>query len=174
MNEQIILWVEVLKNRINQNFEIIKENEEVIKNLIMQSSITNRSELISKSYNINHKLKDEIQDLTRIQVELVNYLNKFKEVLKNHTNEQSEPSNSDENENPLSNNIEHVDYSISFDDEKVDDELIFTQTIMGDLIFESSHPKFFDEVFFKKLLNHYTEYEYYEMCSLLLKLKGIK
>ncbi|NOU19011.1 MAG: hypothetical protein HOO91_15755 [Bacteroidales bacterium] len=173
MNEQIILLVNMLKERINQNFKIIRENEEVIKNILIQPLVENRSELISKSYNINRQLRDENRDMLRIQVELVNYLKKLKEVYKSNTNDIN-VRNASIDDDASMNTDQNVEYSFSINDENNDDDLVFSQTISGELIFESSHPKFNDESFFLRLINYYKESEYYEMCSLLLKLKGKK
>lgn len=173
MNEQIILLVNMLKERINQNFKIIRENEEVIKNILIQPLVENRSELISKSYNINRQLRDENRDMLRIQVELVNYLKKLKEVYKSNTNDIN-VRNASIDDDASMNTDQNVEYSFSINDENNDDDLVFSQTIRGELIFESSHPKFNDENFFLRLINYYKESEYYEMCSLLLKLKGKK
>lgn len=173
MNEQIILLVNMLKERINQNFKIIRENEEVIKNILIQPLVENRSELVSKSYSINRKLRDENRDMLKIQVELVNYLNKIKEVCKSNTDELNIRNVSIDDDASM-NIDQNVEYSFSINDENNDDDLVFSQTISGELIFESSHPKFNDESFFLRLINYYKESEYFEMCSLLLKLKGKK
>ncbi len=173
MIEQIILLVNMLNERINQNFKIIKENEEVIKNILIQPLVENRSELVSKSYSINRKLRDENRDMVKIQVELVNYLNKIKEVCKSNTDDINIRNFSVDDDASLNTN-QSVEYSFSINDENNDDDLVFSQTIRGELIFESSHPKFNDESFFLRLINYYKESEYYEMCSLLLKLKGKK
>jgi hypothetical protein len=174
MNEQINTLADMIKERINQNYEIIKENEEVIKNLIIHSKIDNRSELITKSFNLNIKLKAESVELINIHLQLVNYLSKFKEVLENQAQKASNIYNNIEGEINASDSIEPIDYSISFSDENIDEEQIFTQTIEGELIFESSHPRFYDQNFFIRLLNYYKDSENYEMCSLLLLLKGKK
>lgn len=174
MSEQIILLVNMLKERINQNFRIINENEEVIKNILIQPFVENRSELVSKSYSINRMLRDENRDMVRIQIELVNYLNKIKEVYKNNADDTNMPNVSIDDDNTSLSTNKFEEYSFSINDEKNDDDQVFSQTISGELIFESSHPKFNDENFFLRLINHYKESEYYEMCSLLLKLKGKK
>lgn len=172
MIEQINILIDMIKDRIVQNYEIIRENEEVINNLIIQSKIENRTELISRSYNINSKLKDENRELINIHLRLANYLNKYKEVIESQTKKASNvPSNSDTEINS-SEGIEPISYGISVDDENFDEEQIFAQTIKGELIYESSHPRFNDESFYNRLFEHYRDSENYEMCQLLLLLKG--
>ncbi|NVO11558.1 MAG: hypothetical protein HXX16_16465 [Bacteroidales bacterium] len=174
MSEQIILLVNMLKERIYQNFKIISENEEVIKNILIQPFVENRSELVSKSYNINRQLRDENRDMVRIQIELVNYLNKIKEVYKNNANDTNVRNISIDDDNTSLNVNKFQEYNFSINDVKNNDDLVFFQTISGELIFESSHPKFDDENFFLRLVNYYKELEYYEMCSFLNKIKGRK
>jgi hypothetical protein len=111
--------------------------------------------------------------MLKIQVELVNYLNKIKEVCKSNTDELNVRNDSVDDDASM-NTDQNVEYSFSINDENNDDDLVFSQTISGELIFESSHPKFNDESFFLRLISYYKESEYYEMCSLLLKLKGKK
>ncbi len=172
MSEQIYILVEMIKERISQNIRIIKENEEVIKNFLVQAKIADHSEQINKNDSINRNLKNENRELINLQMKLVNYLNKFKEVLENQTQISSSiHDNLDSDINP-SNSIEHIDYSISFDVDDFYDDQIFTLTTKGELIFESSHPKFYDEDFFKRLFKYYSDIENYEMCSLLNTIKG--
>jgi len=172
MSEQIYILVEMIKERINQNLQIIGENEEIIKNFLEQAKIADHSEQITKSNRINRNLKDENSDLISIQLRLVSYLNKFKEVLENKTLGASSLNDSIENGIRPSNSIEYVDYSISFDIDNFYEEEIFALTLKGELIFESSHPKFYDEDFFRRLFKYYTDSQNYEMCTLLNILKG--
>lgn len=172
MSEQIYLLVEMIKERINQNLQAIGENEEIIKNFLEQAKIAEQSEQITKSYRINRNLRDENSELINIQLRLVTYLNKFKEVLGNQTQKASSLHDNIENGINPSNSIEYIDYSISFDIDNFYDDQIFALTIKGELIFESSHPKFYDEDFFKRLFKYYTDSQNYEMCSLLFILKG--
>ena len=174
MGEQIFFLVDLIKNRINQNFQAIKENEEVIKNILLQTNVENRSEIISKSNNINQKLREENNELIRIQIELVNKLNKFKEVATYLLDKLSDLSSNNDPEN-LSVSIEKLQkYNILLDDSNYSDDNLFNQTIKGELVFESNHPKFNDSAFFERLFNYYRDTEYYEMCNYLLRLKGEK
>jgi len=173
MGEQIFLLVDLIKDRINHNYQIIKENEEQIKNILLEPSTENQSELISKSYSVNRKLRDETNELIKIQIELIKKLTAFTEVASYLIEKLSDISNiSNDSAGKSFDNNPLKDYSLSIDDTDNTDDLVFMQTIKGELIYESSHPKFFDHDFFEKLYNHYKETEYYEMCALLLKLKG--
>ena len=172
MNEQIYILVEMFKERINQNLQIIGENEEIIKNFLVQTKISDYSEQINRSYSINRNLKNENRELISIQLRLANYLNKFKEVLENQPQGASSLHDNTESEINSSNSIEQIDYGISFDVDNFYEDQIFALTIKGELIFESSHPKFHDEDFFIRLIKYYSDIENYEMCSLLNIIKG--
>ena len=172
MGTQLYFLVDMIKNRINKNYQIIKENEEVIKNILVQPNVENRSEIISRSNIINSKLLDENIDLIRIQGELVEKLNKFKEVVIYLMDKLSELGDREDLEHISSINYQTEKYSILLDDKNNTDEQVFVQTIKGELVYESSHPKYDDSGFFEKLFNYYKDAEYYEMCNHLLLLKG--
>jgi hypothetical protein len=91
----------------------------------------------------------ENNDFINLQVSLLNFLDKYKDIP--GMDEESMPS--------------------LFDEISLDDDVLFDMTIMGKLTFDLSHPKFSDEEFFKRILQHYTTMEAYEKCSALLSQK---
>ena len=171
MGAQLFILVDMIKKRINQNRQTIKENEEVIKNILLQPNVENRTDIISKTYVANSKLQDENLDLIRIQRELVNKLDEFKEVVITLIDKLSD--------NQVQNDLGNIHlanqsetYSISLNDKNNTDDQVFAQTVKGELVYESNHPKYDDSEFYEKLFNYYKDSEYYEMCNHLLLLKG--
>ncbi len=169
MEEQMKLMVNMLKERIKHNLQIIKKNEEEIRSILSQPVSNNRSELLKERFDTNRVLLEENHDSLAIELQMINYLIKFKSVLKQQPNRiQSsnfiEDSASSQNENEAS--------EVQVDTQNEQDILILT--ISGDLPFNSSHPMFDDEDFFDNLLDAYKQSENYEMCSQILKVKGMR
>jgi hypothetical protein len=53
-------------------------------------------------------------------------------------------------------------------------EDLLLATIRGEIVYDSHHPRFDDLDFFNGLLDSYIKEENYEMCSYLMKVKGLK
>jgi hypothetical protein len=171
MGAQLFFLVDMIKKRINQNDQTIKENEEVIKNILLDHNYGDQTEIISKTNLLNRKLRAENIDLIRIQEELVDKLDEFKEVVITLIDKLSDNQSQNYLDNILQND-QSESYSISLDDQSNSDDQLFAQTVKGELVYESSHPKFDDPKFYEKLFNYYKDVEYYEMCNHLLLLKG--
>lgn len=173
MEEQMKSLVNILKERINYNLQIIKENEENIRKILSQPVSNERSELLKEKFNINKKLLEENHDSLVIELQLINYLGKFREILKHQTNN-NQLSNEVNNEIDNLANEEYLNESNSEQIEKSGDTQLLNLTILGEIPFNSEHPRFNDEVFFENLLENYKSTENYEMCSHLLRIKGRK
>jgi hypothetical protein len=171
MGAQLFFLVDMIKKRINQNDQTIKENEEVIKNILLNHNIDNQTEIISKTNQVNRKLRAENLDLIRIQDELVDKLDEFKEVIITLINKLSDNQGQNFLDNIHNDNLADFN-SMSLNDQNNTDDQVFTQTVKGELVYESSHPKFDDPIFYERLFNYYKDAEYYEMCKHLLLMKG--
>jgi hypothetical protein len=174
MNEQMKILINLLKERIGHNLQVIRKNEEIIRMILTQPVSNERSEQLKENFSINRKLLEENQDSLNIELQLINYLGKFKEVLKHQAN--NKKSSGDVNNDIDSSAREKYlndDDPEEFENNDADDDLL-NLTIRGDISFNTDHPRFDDEEFFENLIEYYKEVENYEMCSHLLKIKGRK
>ncbi|MHC1705366.1 MAG: hypothetical protein AB9846_15780 [Tenuifilaceae bacterium] len=170
MDEQMKILVNMLKERISNNLKVIKNEEEHIRIILTQPVSSERSALLAASFSVNKKLLAENHDSLNLELQLINYLSKFKEVMK-HQNNNNQSSNTDNDKFDLSNFSDDSKEDQSIDNENND---LLNQTLNGELAFNSSHPKFNDEDFFFELFENFKRIENYEMCSFLLKMKEKK
>jgi len=98
MEEQMKLIVNMLKERINNNLQIIKKNEAIVRKIMLLPVSNERSELLKENFDINRKLLDENHDSLIIEFKLINYLGKFREALKHQTNSNQSSQATDDNE----------------------------------------------------------------------------
>jgi len=86
MEEQMKLMVNMLKERIKHNLQIIKKNEEEIRSILSQPVSNNRSELLKDRFDTNRVLLEENHDSLAIELQMINYMIKFQSVLKQQPN----------------------------------------------------------------------------------------
>jgi hypothetical protein len=145
MIRTIYKLIGILKEHVNQNNQEIQFNQEEIDRILSGISVnTTRKELDSK-YKLNKQLLDENSDFVKLQIELTEFIDKYKQIL----------PDKDSDDEPLK----------SFND--LSD--VFNQTISGILNFDPDHPQFNDKVFARQLFDYYKSQENYEMCEKLLK-----
>lgn len=161
------LMINMLKERIKHNLQIIKKNEEEIRSILNLPLSNERSELLKERFGVNRKLLDENHDSLAIELQMINYMIKFKDVLK-HQAKGIESSNFIDNPNEYQENSYEEQPSTSVESS------ILELTVNGAIPFNASHPKFNDDDFFDDLLEVYTQSENYEMCSQMLKMKSNK
>jgi len=139
--------IELLKERVRLNLETVKTNQSEIKNILASKSDTNMKMEYRKKYNINKSLLMENNDFINLQLQLVNFLNKYRDAdfLDSSASISGKELSSKEN----------LDY--------------FELTISGVIPFDKEHPLYEDDSFFEKLLDYYQEKENYEMCEALVK-----
>jgi|WetSurMetagenome_2_1015567.scaffolds.fasta_scaffold76852_3 hypothetical protein len=152
MKELIQKTIDLLKKKVKENLELINKNQVRLNEMLNQPFSSKRTYLIEKNYAANKALLTENNDLISLQVNLVNFLEKHKETL-NKWEEESE-------------SLAEFDMAAFLDDDE-----LFELTIQGKLGYETGHPKFEDELFFKRLLSHYTSIEAYEKCNAIMTLK---
>ena len=149
MKELMQQTIRVLKDKVNTNLEIIKENQQVIREILKEPFSDDRSRRLKERYDMNKNLLMENNDFINVQLTLINFIDKYKnsvvmaEVSKNRMMQAGQP----------------VDY--------------FEATISGELPYDDQHPYFQDEEFFTKLLSYFQEKEDYEMCGKLMKTRDI-
>ncbi len=166
MEEQMKLMINMLKERIKHNLQIIKKNEEEVRSILNLPLSNERSELLQERFGENRKMLDENHDSLAIELQMINYMIKFKDVLK-HQAKEIESSNFIENSNEYQdNNLEEQPINI--------ESKILELTVNGAIPYNASHPNFNDNEFYDNLLEAYTQAENYEMCSQMLKMKSNK
>ena len=127
MKELMQKTIELLKTRVNRNLDIIKENQQFLKNILKEPASEERSVRLKKRYDINKNLLIENNDFINIQLSLINFIDKYKDTLvlaKTSVTEREKK------------NQKNKDY--------------FNLTIRGELPFNTSHPLYQDKDFFKK------------------------
>jgi hypothetical protein len=143
--------IELLKRRVKENLDTINHNQAEIRQLLNQPLSAERTYYIEKHYDINKSLMTENNDFINLQLTLMNFLDKYKDV-------------------PGMDERDDIDIPMDLPE---DDEILFELTVNGQLLFDMHHPKFGDEAFFSKLLQFYSTMEAYEKCSALLNQKKI-
>ncbi|HCT29831.1 MAG TPA: hypothetical protein DIW31_03650 [Bacteroidales bacterium] len=179
MEEQMKLMINMLKERIKHNLQIIKKNEAEIRGILTQPVSNKRSEILKEMFHTNRILLDENQDSLAIELQIINFIVKFKRTLKHQANN-VQSTKFIENSNTISKadaiNEEQPDKQEQDDtQEQVDahEELdLLSLTVMGNLPYNQSHPLFNDEDFFEDLMESFKQLENYEMCSEILRVKG--
>jgi hypothetical protein len=149
MKELIQKTIDLLKRKVRENLEIINKNQTRLNEMLNQPFSSERTYMIEKNYSANKSLLAENNDLISLQLNLVSFLEKYKETMVKWE---------DVNE-PLS----ELDIAAFLDDDE-----LFELTIQGKLGFETGHPRFKDEAFFTKLLNYYASIEAYEKCNAII------
>ena len=149
MKELMQQTIRILKDKVNNNLEIIKENQQVIKEILKEPFSDDRSRRLKERYDMNKTLLMENNDFINVQLTLINFIDKYKNsvVLAEVSTVKRLLIN------------QPADY--------------FQATINGDIPFNNQHPLFNDDDFFSKLLSYYQNKEDYEMCGKLMKTKNI-
>lgn len=148
MKDMMQKVIELLKERVRLNLETVKANQSEIKNILASKSDTNMKMEYRKKYNINKSLLMENNDFINLQLQLVNFLNKYRDADFLDNNEASVTAREISKK-------ENLDY--------------FELTISGLIPFDKEHPLYEDDDFFERLLDYYQEMENYEMCEALVK-----
>ena len=167
MDEQMRILVNMLKESVSNNLHIIKQNELQIRSILQQPISAERSSLLAEKFNLNKKLLEENHDSLNLELQIINYLNKYRELIKQ--NSKTDEYLSDQSKDDATESFEQDD---AINENHSDDLLALT--FKGEIPFNSLHPKFNDDEFFNTLLERYKQSENYEMCSMLVKLKGKK
>jgi hypothetical protein len=153
MKELIQRTIDLLKKKVRENLEVINSNQTILNDLLKQPFSKERTYLIEKNYSANKTLLSENNELISLQITLISFMEKHKEMLS-----EWQP----ETETPLDQDLDAL----------LDDDELFDLTIQGKLGFGKDHPRFTDETFFNKLLSYYASIEAYEKCTAMMDLKN--
>lgn len=140
--------IDLLRNQVKHNLEIINRNEEVIRNHMDNSGSEEQITAFRQYYMENKNLLAENNDCTNLQLTLVKFLTKYR-----HSELMNDPSSLDE-VNP-----------------QQDPLYVFELTITGKMPFNPSHPFFENPDFFCQLMDHFERTEQYEKCKELIEVK---
>jgi hypothetical protein len=153
MKEQLKLVIELMRKHVIHNLESIKENETQIKDILNMPQSQERTDSLNECYRISKNLLAENNDFINMQVSMMNFINKYKEIFEAETPVKvTVPSSIHKN-----SNLTRDDY--------------FRLTIENDISFDHDHPYFRDKDFFNELFLYFQQTENYEMCSELVKFK---
>ncbi len=148
MKDQIEKLITYLKIQIKANLDIINKNNEKLKNLSnINISDDEKEKLIKKLNEENKKLMEENNDCINLQINLSNFLNKYRFS------------------KSLNTQISIETTSLLTENE------IFYLTINNKVVIDCNHPALKNENLFNKLLEYYTKIENYEKCKELLEFK---
>jgi len=143
MKDLVQKTIDLLKEKVKVNLEEIKTNQTLIRDMLKENPKGNRDPEFNQIYNQNKVLLSENNDFINLQINLVNFLNKYKDT-------------------PVLQSGEEIEQEF---DENVD---YFALTIRSIIKFDEKHPHFHDQEFFEKLLEYYQEREDYETCKMLV------
>lgn len=155
MKETIQKAIDLLKKRVKDNLEVINSNQTQLNEMLGQPFSVERTYQIEKNYASNKALLAENNDLISLQVNLVKFLEKYKDLISQWETESEE--------------LTEMDLAVLMDDDE-----LFELTIQGKLGYENGHPKFNDELFFNRLLEYYASIEAYEKCDAILTMRKKK
>jgi hypothetical protein len=150
MKEHFQQTVELMRKHVLKNLDIIKSNENHIREVLNWPASPERTQELNKGYQLSKTLLAENNDFINLQVSIMNFLNKHQDSL--DTTEVQVSS---------AGTIIQAVKGLSRED-------CFKQTVENMLSFNQSHPYYSDETFFNDLLLHYQNNEQYEMCAALL------
>lgn len=148
MKDLIQKTIAILKIHIKNNLEVINLNQTKIKQILQEPKSSERSVNFERHYEVNKNLLSENNDYIKLQLALINFLEKYRnaDIIKKLSSDMSTCSSEDPKET-------------------------FDLTVKGKLPFNNSHPHYHDKDFFDKLIAYYRDREEYEKCHELLTIK---
>jgi hypothetical protein len=185
MKKLLELAVELLRARVQRNLAMIKGNQDDIRGILKQPYSGKRSEILDSKYDFSKKLLAENNDFINLQITVVNFLQKYKNVIPDialpeeftaHIGESTERNGRSipVEDNILPASTEDVNLELEDISRMIvpDRKQLLEQTISGQLAFEADHPLFKDRQFKSDLLNYYSAIEDYEMCQRIIDIQN--
>ena len=153
MKDQLQQVIELMRKHVMKNLELIKTNESHIRDVLNQPMSAERTRELNEGYQYSKTLLSENNDFINLQVTLMNFLNKYRQLIEGEDAVKVSVTPS-----VLQNgHLSREDY--------------FKLTIENDIAFDAGHPYYHDPDFFNELFSHFEQTENYEMCARLQKLK---
>lgn len=194
-----MLVVEAMRKRVDANLTSIRATEKKIRLLLKEPVSDKRTKELEQFFAKNRKLLEENKVALAIQLNILDYIRYYGEVLENsiHSGEENE-SNSNTNTNSNTStgysggsgvnddevdddddsdmSAEEIENEFADDDDEFDDvqydrNIFFENVINGKSVYDDQHLLWDDEEFYLNLLNHYIKVENYEACARLKELR---
>jgi hypothetical protein len=140
--------IELLKNQVKHNLEIINRNEDAIRKLTSHPETEEQIAAFQQYYMENKNLLAENNNFTNLQLTLIKFLTKYKH---------SEPHNDKVSSDEV--------------DPRQDPRYVFELTVSGKIPYNPRHPFFENPDFFYQLMDHFEKTEQYEKCKELIEVK---
>jgi len=153
MKEQLQLVIELMRKHVIKNLESIKGNETQIKGILNMPQSHERASSLNECYKISKNLLAENNEFINMQVSIMNFINKYKNIIEIETPVKVAAQSS----SVQNSNLSRDDY--------------FRLTIEKDISFNNNHPYFRDKDFYNDLFSYFQQTENYEMCAELVKYK---
>jgi hypothetical protein len=177
MIELIEKTIQMLRERVQANLSQIKENQGRIRNILQEPISDQRTGKFDNHYSNSKQLLKENQDLINLQINLVNFLEKYRKMIGTQDVQASQsaaspiarPSINTEPQNRLQASRDQKQPTPS---ETIDVADIFEKTISGKIPWTRNHPMFKNEDFFQQLMEYYIGQEDYETCGKLSRIKN--
>jgi len=140
--------IDLLRKKVRSNLDLINTNQEqinVILNATEPSERQQRMPEFESKFKVNKELLSLNNDLIKVQITLMNFLDKHK-------------------------NNEALEHEIltSVPVSSLDKEEVFELTKTGEVEFDQEHPYYNDDQFFQELLMFFESTEQYEKCQELI------
>ena len=190
-----MLVVETMRKRVDANLTSIRATEKKIRLLLKEPVSDNRTRELEGFFAKNRKLLEENKVALAIQLNILDYLRFYGEVLENPVLS-SEENESNSNTNTTPNSItgssslgdeldEALDAFINddtddeddfvdeddFDEVEYDRNIFFQNIIKGTSTYNHKHLLWDDEEFYLNLISYYIAEEKYEECAKLQTLR---
>jgi hypothetical protein len=154
MKEQLQQTIEQLRQHVLKNISLIKANEKHIREVLTWPVSSERTKELDESYNFSKTLLTENNEFINLQVTMMNFINKYKNVFE----KEQQP-------------VKVIAQSEQKEEAKLSREDYFKLTVDNAIEFNNDHPYFNDEPFYDELFKYYQDIENYEMCAVLMQRK---
>ncbi len=161
MKELIEELIYKLRKRVGGNLHRIRMSEELIKEILEEIDGKERDDKLNERFTYNKELLDENSDSINMQLALIRYLSKYRELM---DQELTVSNGSEKAEMNSGRKIKEVQ---NFNLGELSSEDCLKLTLAGELDYNVDHPFFLDEDFQEKLISHYASIEDYEMCKMI-------
>jgi len=136
-------------------------SEELIKDILEETDGQSKNDKLNERFAYNKELLDENSDSINMQLALIRYLSKYRELM-----DQEVPISQELKEDEM--NVKRPKRtSAGFDLTELSSDDCFKLTLAGEMDYNDSHPFFGDAEFQGKLISHYAAIEDYEMCKMI-------
>jgi hypothetical protein len=158
MKEQLQQTIEQLRQHVLKNIGLIKANENHIREVLTWPVSSERTKELDESYKFSKSLLSENNDFINLQVSVMNFINKYKNVFQEQQKEQQQA-------------VKVIAQSEQKESFKISREDCFKLTVENAIAFNNDHPYFNDQTFYNDLFSYFEHIENYEMCAELLLMK---